>query len=59
MGDYTKEQLYKLYRNLIINRSTRPMTIKELRDNTSYINEDWEEAFDTGQLTPEQKVRQQ
>ena len=55
MGDYTKEQLHKLYRNLIINRSTRPMTIKELRDNTSYINEDWEKAFGTEQLTPEQE----
>ncbi len=55
MGDYTKEQLHKLYRDLVINRSTRPMTIKELRDNTSYINEDWEKAFGTEQLTPEQE----
>lgn len=55
MGDYTKEQLHKLYRDLVINRSTRPMTTKELRDNTSYINEDWEEAFDNRQLTPEQE----
>lgn len=55
MSDYTKEQLHKLYRDLVINRSTRPMTTKELRDNTSYINEDWEEAFDNRQLTPEQE----
>lgn len=45
MGDYTKEQLHKLYRDLVINRSTRPMTTKELRDNTSYINEDWGRSF--------------
>lgn len=55
MSNYTKEQLHKLYRDLVINRSTRPMTTKELRDNTSYINEDWEEAFDNRQLTPEQE----
>lgn len=58
MGDYTKEQLHKLYRDLVINRSTRPMTTKELRDNTSYINEDWKKLLIIDNLHPNKKIRQ-